>query len=229
VDFSHFLSSWILPPPGSTYGASIDSIYYFILWITGAIFVVTEALLIAFSIRYRRKEGRRAYYSHGHTAVEIIWTVIPAILLIYMGIASQTLWSQLRQPGKFPSRPLVIRVMAEQWLWHFKYAGADGAFDTDDDLNVQNAFHIPIDTPVRLELASQDVIHGFYLPDMRVHQDAVPGLTSLLWLQSNKAGTYELRCTQFCGTNHYEMKGQLTVDSSEAYKAWQETVKAEAF
>lgn len=229
MNFSQFLSSWILPPAASTYGARIDSIYYLILWVTGIIFVLVELTLIIFSIRYRQKPGQKALYSHGNTRLEIIWTAIPAAFLIYMGLSSQALWSDLRSTAKFPTNPLVIRVMAEQWLWHFKYAGADGKFDTDDDLNVQNAFHVPVDTPVRIELASQDVIHGFYLPDLRLHQDAVPGLTSLLWVQANKTGTYDLRCTQFCGTNHYEMKGQLTVDSADDFKAWQATAKAESF
>jgi cytochrome c oxidase subunit II len=229
VNFSQFLTSWILPTPVSTYGARIDSIYYLILWVTGIIFVATEVTLIYFAIKYRRKDGQKALYSHGNTKLEIVWTVIPALFLIYMGLASQTLWSDLRSASKFPANPLVIRVLGEQWLWHFKYAGEDGKFDTDDDLNVQNSFHIPVDTPVRFELASQDVIHGFFLPDLRLHQDAVPGLTSLLWVQVNKPGSYELRCTQFCGTNHYEMKGQLTVDSAEDYKTWMASAKAESF
>jgi len=194
--------------------------YYLILWITGAIFVLTEAALVIFSIRYRHREGRKAHYTHGNTRIEIIWTTIPALILVYMGFASQNLWSELRQPGKFPSNPLIIKVQAEQWLWHFKYP---------DDTTVENSFHIPIDQPVRFEVTSQDVIHGFYLPDFRVHQDAVPGLTSLVWLQANKLGTYDIRCTQFCGTNHYQMKAQITVDKPEDYQAWLANAKATAF
>jgi cytochrome c oxidase subunit 2 len=229
VNFSSFLSGWLLPPSVSTFGPRIDSLYYVILWVTGIIFVLTEAALIIFSIRYRRKEGRRAHYTHGNTRIEIIWTTIPALILVYMGFASQTLWSELRQPGLFPANPVVIRVLAEQWLWHFKYAGPDGVFGTSDDITVDNAFHIPLNQPVRFEVTSQDVIHGFYLPDFRVHQDAVPGLTSLVWLQANKLGTYDIRCTQFCGTNHYQMKAQITVDSPQDYQAWLTNAKAAAF
>jgi cytochrome c oxidase subunit 2 len=124
---------------------------------------------------------------------------------------------------------LTIKVGAEQWLWHFKYAGPDGAFGTEDDIAVDNAFHVPIDQPVRFELTAQDVIHGFYLPDLRIHQDAVPGLTSLLWFQANKAGTYDVRCTQFCGTNHYQMKAQITVEPLQDYQSWLAGAKAAAF
>jgi cytochrome c oxidase subunit 2 len=224
-----FISGWLPPAPVSTFGARIDQMYYFILWITGIIFVLTESALIYFSIRYRRQDGKKAYYTHGNTRIEIIWTTIPALILLYMGFASQNLWSELRQPTKFPQDALVIKVQAEQWLWHFKYAGPDGVFGTADDITVDNAFHIPIGQPVRFEVTSQDVIHGFYLPDFRVHQDAVPGLTSLVWLQATQLGTYDVRCTQFCGTNHYQMKGQITVDTPEDYKAWLANSKAAAF
>src|SRR4051812_41307404 len=99
--FSKFLTGWVLPAPASPFGPRIDAVYYFILWVTGIIFVGTEAALVLFSIRYRRREGKKAYYSHGNTTIEIIWTAIPAMLLVYMGIASQTLWSELRQPSRF--------------------------------------------------------------------------------------------------------------------------------
>jgi cytochrome c oxidase subunit 2 len=229
VNFSTFLSGWVLKPSVSTFGPQIDSIYYVILWITGIIFVLTEAALVLFSILYRQKEGKKAHYTHGNTTVEIIWTTIPALLLVYMGIASQNLWSQMRQPSLFPSNPTVIKVLAEQWIWHFRYPGPDGVFGTEDDIVVDNSFHVPLDQPVRFEVTAQDVIHGFYLPDLRVHQDAVPGLTSLVWLQANKVGAYDLRCTQFCGTNHYQMKGEMTVDTPQDYQAWLANSKAAAF
>jgi cytochrome c oxidase subunit II len=229
VNFSQFLSGWLLPPSVSTFGPELDSIYYFILWVTGVIFFLTEAALIYFSIRYRRRKGQTAHYTHGNTVVEIVWTTIPALLLIYMGIVSQDLWAQIRQPSRFPPNPIVIKAVGEQWLWQFKYAGDDGEFNTEDDISVHNSIHIPINTPVRFDGTAQDVIHGFYVPDFRLHQNVVPGLITPMWVEANKTGTYEIRCTQFCGTNHYEMKGQITVDTPEDYKAWLTSVKAEAF
>jgi cytochrome c oxidase subunit 2 len=94
---------------------------------------------------------------------------------------------------------------------------------------VQNNFHIPVNQPVLFELHAQDVIHGFYIPDLRIHQDAVPGIVSTVWVQATKVGQYELRCTQFCGTNHFQMKALLTVESPEDYQAWLKSAKAEAF
>lgn len=229
MKFSEIFTGWLLPPSVSTYGPQLDSIYYFILWVTGIIFVLTEAALIIFAIRYRRKAGRKAHYTHGSTVVEIIWTTIPALLLVYMGIISQDLWSQLRQPGRFPANAIPIKVMGEQWLWHFTYPGPDGKLGTEDDIAIQNDFHIPINQPVRFEASAMDVIHGFYLPDLRVHQNVVPGLVSPMWVEANKIGKYDLRCTQLCGTNHYEMRGSVTVDTMEDYNAWLANSKSEAF
>jgi len=190
---------------------------------TGIVFVLTEATLIYFCFRYRARPGQKASPSHGSTRAEIIWTAIPAAILVVLGIMSQTLWAKLRQPKNFPESAIVVRVMAEQWLWHFKYAAPDG------EIEVQNDFHIPVNQPVRFELTSQDVIHGFYIPALRVNQDAVPGITSTVWVEANQTGQYELRCTQFCGTNHYQMKGQLTVDTTEEFQAWLKNAKAAAF
>jgi len=220
---SKIFSGWLLAPSASTYGPSIDHLYNLVLLITGVLFVLTEATLVYFALRYRAKPGQKAFYSHGSTKAEMIWTAVPAAILVALGIMSQNLWAKLRQPSHFPQPAITVQVMAEQWLWHFKYQGPDG------EVEVQNDFHIPVGTNVLFVLNAQDVIHGFYLPDMRVNQDAVPGVTSTVWVQSDKPGQYDLRCTQFCGTNHYQMKGTLTVESPEEFQAWLKGAKAAAF
>src|SRR5438552_9321165 len=220
---SKILSGWLLAPSVSTIGPSVDHLYNIVLAITGFFFVVTEAALIYFSLRYRARPGQKAFYSHGSTPAEIVWTAVPAVILIALGIMSQTLWAKLRQPGNFPEPEIKVRVLAEQWLWHFKYDGPDG------DIEVQNDFHIPVGKKVLFVLNSQDVIHGFYLPDLRINQDAVPGVTSTVWVQVDQPGQYELRCTQFCGTNHYQMKGTLTVEGDADFQTWLKGAKAAAF
>jgi cytochrome c oxidase subunit II len=220
---SKIFSGWLLAPSVSTYGPQIDQLYNIVLLITGVVFVLTEASLIYFAFRYRAKAGQKAFYSHGSTSAELIWTAVPAAILVALGVMSQNLWAKLRQPTNFPEPAMTVRVMAEQWLWHFKYDGPDG------EVEVQNDFHIPVGKNVRFELNSQDVIHGFYLPDLRINQDAVPGITSTVWVEVDKPGQYELRCTQFCGTNHYQMKGQLTVESPDEFQAWLKSSKAAAF
>src|SRR5688572_23182174 len=220
---SKIFSGWLLAPSASTYGPQIDSLYNLVLVITVIAFVLTEVALIWFSLRYRAKAGQPAYYSHGSTKAEIIWTAVPTAILVMLGFMSQSLWAKLRVPANYPQPDLTVQVMAEQWLWHYKFEGPEG------EVEVQNDFHIPVGKNVRFDLKAQDVIHGFYIPDLRVHQDAVPGITSSVWVQATKTGTYELRCTQFCGTNHYQMKGQIIVDTPEDFDAWVKNAKAEAF
>jgi len=219
----NLLSGWLLSPSASTVGPEIDRLYNLVLWITGVVFVLTEAALIYFCFRYRERPGQKAHATHGNTTAEMIWTAIPAAIMIALGFMSQNLWAKLRQPKNFPEPEIVVNVLAEQWLWHFKYDGPQGQID------VQNDFHIPVGKKVHFILNSQDVIHGFYLPELRINQDAVPGITSSVWVEVTRAGTYELRCTQFCGTNHYQMKGSITAETPEEFQAWLKGAKAEAF
>ncbi len=220
---SKMFSGWLLGPSASTYGPQIDSLYNLVLIITGVAFVLTEVALIWLAIRYRARPGQTAYYSHGSTKAEVVWTAVPAVILVILGFMSQNLWAKLRLQQNYPAPDITVKVMAEQWLWHFKVEGPEG------EIEVQNDFHIPVGKNVRFELRAQDVIHGFYIPDLRVHQDAVPGIVSTVWVQATKPGTYEIRCTQFCGTNHYQMKGQIIVDTPEDYSAWLKNAKADAF
>jgi cytochrome c oxidase subunit 2 len=221
---SNLLSGWLLAPSVSTLGPDIDHLYNLVLLLTGVIFVLTEGTLVWFCLRYRAKPGQKAASSHGNPQAEMIWTAVPAAIMIALGIMSQNLWAKLRQPANFPEPEIVVKVMAEQWLWHFKYTMPDGS-----EIESQNDFHIPVGKKVRFELTSQDVIHGFYIPDLRINQDAVPGITSSVWAEATQTGQHELRCTQFCGTNHYQMKGELTVDTPEQFQAWLQASKASAF
>jgi cytochrome c oxidase subunit 2 len=221
-----FVSGWLLAPSGSSFGPSIDRLYYLVLWITGVVFVLVQGALVAFCWRYRRKNNRAEHYSHGNTAAELLWSAIPAAILAALGFFAQDLWSALRS---LPEKPAVtVRVQAEQWLWHFQYAGLDGRFDTPDDVTVDNEAHVPAGEPVVFELKALDVIHGFYVPALRIHNDAMPGLTAKVWVRA-QPGRYDLRCTQFCGTNHYQMRGLITAEPAEAFKAWLQSAKAESF
>ena len=220
---STILSGWLLSPSASTMGPDVDHLYNLVLILTAVVFVLTEAALIFFCLRYRERPGQKVSPSHGSTQAEIIWTAIPAAIMITLGFMSQNLWAKLRQPANFPEPAIVVKVMAEQWLWHFKYDGPEG------EIQVENDFHIPVGKVVKFELNAQDVIHGFYIPDLRINQDAVPGITSTVWVEATRTGQFELRCTQFCGTNHYQMKGNLTVETPEEFQAWLKGAKASAF
>lgn len=216
---------WWLPENVSTYGVEIDRGFYIILWITGIIFVAVEATLLIFLIRYRQRDGRRAHYTHGSDRLEIIWTVIPALILVWLAFFSQNLWAQIR--GAVPEGAPEVEITAEQFAWNVRYPGDDRQFGTEDDIETLNQLHLPLLEPVVIHVKSKDVIHSFFLPDFRVKQDAVPGLTTKIWVKATKPGDYEIACAELCGLGHYRMKGFLTVEEPAAFAAWLVQAKSE--
>ncbi|MFQ5898698.1 MAG: cytochrome c oxidase subunit II [Candidatus Methylomirabilia bacterium] len=209
--------SW-LPENVSTYGADIDFIFYLIYYITAAVFVLVTVLMVAFLIMYRHREGRRAAYSHGNTALEIIWTVVPAVILIVLTFVSMPSWARIKI--QIPESDLKIRVTAKQFNWEVQYPGPDGTFDTDDDKVFDNEIHVPVAKPVVLGLRSRDVIHSLFLPELRFKQDVVPGREILQWFEAIKPGKYEMPCAELCGFGHSGMKGWLYVHTPEEYAQW---------
>lgn len=210
-----------LPEDVSTYGHDIDSLFYLIYYITGVAFVLVTVLMVLFVVMYReRNDGRRATYSHGNTTLEIIWTVIPAAIFITLSFMSVSSWAKIKRHA--PESDFEIAVAAKQFNWEVSYAGADGKLGTDDDVKFDNDIHVPVNKAVRVQLSSKDVIHSFFLPNLRLKQDAVPGRTVLVWFEVVKPGKYELPCAELCGFGHSGMKGWLYVHSVEDYKKWAE-------
>ena len=214
-----------LPEGISTVAPAIDRLFYTILWITGAVFLLVQGTLLVFLIRYRRRPGVAAAYTQGNTMAEIVWTVIPAIIMIWLALSSQRVWASLR--GTPPPHALEIEITAEQFAWNIRYAGADGAFDTADDITTINQLHLPVHQVALIRLKSKDVIHSFFVPVFRFKQDAVPGLTGRLWVEPVKVGHYEIACAELCGLGHYRMRGFLTVEPAEAFAAWLAAQRAE--
>lgn len=212
--------NWQLPENVSTFGGEIDSLYVLILWITAAIFILVEAALVLFVIRYRHREGRKAAYIHGHTRAEVIWTVIPFAIVVFLAFKSAGTWMHVKSADAMPANALELRVTAKQFEWNVTYPGADGAIDTEDDFVVRNQLHIPVGRPVRLTLSAEDVIHSFFLPEFRVKQDAVPGMEIPVWFEATRAGEFMLGCAELCGTGHTRMKGEVTVHETADFERW---------
>jgi cytochrome c oxidase subunit II len=214
--------SWKLPAPGSLLGAEIDSIYYMILIITGVIFLLVEATLVFFVLRYRHKEGRQASYVHGHTKTEVIWTLVPLVLVLWIVFASMNVWLEAKASDRRhdPATALPLRVTAKQFEWNVTYPGPDGRLDTEDDFVKRNQLQLPVDRDVRVELMSEDVIHSFFLPVFRVKQDAVPGMRIAVWFRTNAVGEFPLGCAELCGLGHYRMRGAVTVHEQAAFDRW---------
>ena len=216
-----------LPEDVSTFGQEIDSLFYLIYYITAVTFILVTVLMVVFLIKYRDQGGRRATYSHGNTTLEIIWTIIPAVILIVLAFMSASTWAKVKRHA--PDSDFELQVTAKQFNWEVVYPGADRKFDTPDDVKFDNDLHVPVNKVVRVYLGSKDVIHSFYLPNLRLRQDAVPGRTILVWFEATKPGKYELPCSQLCGFGHSGMKGWLYVHTPEEYTKWaQENLAAKS-
>ena len=241
--------NWWLPPQGSTFAPEIDGMFTAILIITGITFVLVEVGLVWFIFAYRQRPGRKAHYTHGNTKAEVIWTAIPAVTMVILGLASNGMWVKIKGRNSVPANAYTIGVHAKQFEWWFTYPGADGKLgrvvptlvsktnptgldSTDtaalDDIVVRNQMHVMTGRPVVAYLSAEDVIHSFYVPEFRVRQDVVPGLVIKSWFEATVPGTYELGCSQLCGLGHYKMRAQVYVHTQADYDAWLQQRAAQA-
>jgi cytochrome c oxidase subunit 2 len=218
---------WWLPENVSTFGADIDWLFKLIYWITGITFVLVSVTFLAFLVVYRDRPGRRARYTHGNTSLEIIWTVVPALILVVLTLLTVPAWSRVKMT--MPATDFVVQVTAKQFNFQITYPGADGKFGTADDKTLLDEMHVPVGKPIRVNLRSQDVIHSFFVPQFRLKQDAVPGREIPAWFEVTKPGKYELPCAELCGFGHSGMKGWVYAHTPEEYARWAaENLRAEA-
>ncbi len=211
------MMSW-LPENVSTYGKDIDRLFYLIYYITGATFLLVAVTMVAFLILYRHREGRPARYTHGNTTLEIIWTIVPAVILVVLSFMSQATWGHVK--GHMPPADVHVQVTAKQFNWEVTYPGPDGKLGTQDDLEMENEVHVPVNKVIIVHLKSKDVIHSFFLPNFRLKQDAVPGREIQAWFQATKPGRYELPCAELCGFGHSGMRGWVYVHPADEYDKW---------
>lgn len=229
------------PPNVTVGGKQIDAILNFIFWLTAIVFILVQAVFIYYLIRYRRKAGAKAHYSHGNNFLEIIWTTLPVLIFLGLGIYSNHVWFELhRNP---PPDAIQVNISSFQFGWEMRYGGKDNQLGEIDvkTISNQNKFGvspddaagkddfvsselvIPYGKPVHILLNSRDVIHSFYVPSFRLYQDAVPGRTiSWVWFEVEKRGDFELACSQLCGIGHFNMKAPIRVVSPEDYAKWYE-------
>ncbi len=177
-----------LPEGVSTYSARIDQMFYVILVVTGIAFFLTEGLLFYFAWRYRHREGVRARYTHGNSRLEVVWTVVPAVMLVFLGLASKTVWGEIK--GSIPPTDQEVVVMASQFDWEVRYKGADGQFDTADDVVIHNEMHIPLGVPTKTgdyEIACAELC-GFGHGTMRGMLTVMEPQPFEEWLKQQEAG-----------------------------------------
>lgn len=226
-----------LPADVSAHGRQIDHLFNFILYLTGAVFVATEVVMFYFMWKYDGAKNTAApKFTHGSHTLELVWTLLPAGTLLFIAIYQINAWAEVKinKPAIDP----IVEVRARQFEWRLRYpytvdlekssqAGRTIYTYGKDDVYVVNDMHIPVDEEILLDLKSEDVLHSFFLPNLRVKQDAVPGSTIPVWFRAKKTGTYDLVCAELCGWGHYKMRGRLTVESRQDFDHWLATQKAE--
>jgi cytochrome c oxidase subunit II len=208
------------PAGVSTYAGDIDRLFNIILVITGLIFLIVFVTLLVFVVKYRHREGRRAFHIHGDTRAELIWTGVPLVIVFFIAGISMGPWLRIRDYDRFPPPQLEIAVTAKQFEWNVTYPGPDRRLGTPDDFTRRNQLHLPVGRVVHVHLTAEDVIHSFFLPEFRVKQDAVPGMSIPVWFEPTTVGTYALGCAELCGNGHYRMRGTVTVYDADEFDRW---------
>jgi cytochrome c oxidase subunit 2 len=224
---------WWFPPAISTHAAAVDRQFMITIVVVGLAFTLAQIGLGWMVWKYREgATSGAATYTHGDNRLEVLWTVVTAVIFIGLGVMGQSVWASLRL-NNAPAGSFQVEVVAQQFQWNFHYAGKDGLFgrsepkliddsalnfvgldDTDPntgDDSVTSALAIPVNRPVELILRSKDVIHSFWVPPLRFKQDLVPGMAIRVHFTATKVGKYELACAELCGQNHFKMKSYMLV------------------
>lgn len=217
------------PDQASTYAAELDGVFYLIFWVVGVWFVLAEGALIFFAIRYWRRPGRPASSVAGRTLKHASWILVPAVLVLGLDLGIDVVGTRAfdRVKLEIPDGEVQIRVSAKQFEWSGIYPGPDRALGTSDDLIVPTEIHVPVGQVINMTLVSEDVIHSFFVPELRLKQDIVPGRAIPAWFEATKVGRYELGCAELCGLAHYRMRGVLVVEPVRDYLAWLSEKQAE--
>jgi len=208
----------LFPEQASTIAGGVDALYYFLNIVSGFFSILIFVFIFYFAVRYRRRPSNFGPVQvEGHLGIELLWTVIPFGLTMVMFVWGSVLFIE---NSRIPDDAQDIYVVGKQWMWKIQHPGGRREI---------NELHVPVGQPVKLTLASQDVIHSFYIPAFRVKQDAVPGMQIDYWFTPNLAGNFEIACAELCGLGHYRMRAFLTVDASQAdFDRWfQEQVAAQ--
>jgi cytochrome c oxidase subunit 2 len=247
--------NWLgLPPAASAHAGEIDQLIVLVHWLMLVLFVGWGCFFVYVLFRFRRKANPKANYTGAKgklsKGLEVAVAAIEVVLLLFYAIPA---WARRVTNLPSESEAVVVRVVGEQFAWNVHYPGADGKFgrtniklvsadnplgldrtdpDAKDDITDINQLHVPVNRPVLIHLSSKDVIHSFGLYEMRVKQDAVPGLEMPIWFvptvttadmraRLGKADfDYEITCSQLCGLGHFRMRGYVVVQSDAEYAAW---------
>jgi cytochrome c oxidase subunit 2 len=197
--------------PASDFGRAVDQLFTGIVWWAAVVFILVEALLVVALVRFRHREGRPAPRpTHGHTVLEITWTLAPAVILVF--VAVPTVRTIFATAGEAPADALKVQVIGHQWWWEYKYPTLG--------ITTANEMHLPAGKPVQVSITSADVIHSFWVPALGGKRDAIPGHVTRIAFQADTAGDYSGQCAEFCGASHANMRLRVVVQSDSGFERW---------
>jgi cytochrome c oxidase subunit 2 len=200
-----------LPDPASEQMKRIEDVYWFATIICIGIFALVMSVLIYSVMTFRAapEDESDGPSIHGHTGLEIVWTVVPAILVIAIGVVSAVVLSQNGDAGK---NPMTVKVFAQQFSWRFEYPDSKGIKSYE--------LVIPVNRNITFKLQSADVIHSFWIPAMGQKQDLVPGIDTSIVITPTRTGHFPLVCAELCGLGHATMRSPVTVVSQADFDKW---------
>jgi cytochrome c oxidase subunit II len=196
------------PTGASSHALGVDLLYSFLVVLSLVMTLLIFATIAIFGMKYRRQHGREAQPIEGSLILEIAWSIIPLGIFFLIFAWGAVLYFQMRTP---PRDAAEIYVVGKQWMWKLQHVEGQREI---------NSMHVPVDRDIKLIMTSQDVIHSFFVPEFRLKQDVVPGRYTTLWFRATRPGTYHLFCTQYCGTQHSGMIGEVVVMNPADYQAW---------
>ncbi len=200
----------LFPQEASLAARQVDLLFLFLFTVCGSVTLLVACLLVFFAVYYRRRRGAvgNPPETPSSEALEWFWTLTPLVIFAFIFVWGARVYFNAYRP---PSDAATIYVVGKQWMWKFQHPEGQREID---------ALHVPIGRPIRLLMTSQDVIHSLFIPDFRIHMDLVPDRYSTVWFQATRLGRYHLFCSQYCGTNHAGMSGEVIVMPPADYAKW---------
>ncbi len=202
--------------PRGDFAEMVDSVFMTTVYLAGIVFVLVEGALLIALFKFRGKPSdAEPKQIHGSTTVEIIWTIIPAVVLAVVAVPTvRAIMATAEVPASSPDgqKPLKVEVIGHQWFWEFRYP--------ELGITTANELHVPINRTIDLRMKSADVIHAFWVPQFAGKRDVFPNRETRLWFTAEVTGEFPGACAEFCGTEHARMDFYLMVDSANAFKTW---------
>lgn len=200
-----------MPESASTVSNQVDAVYLLLVGVSAILTLIVGIAVVVFAIKYRRRPGNEIPVEYkAYPWLEDAFIGLMFVVFMGLFVAGAKLYFTVQRP---PDDALSVYATGRQWMWKFQHVGGQAEI---------NELHVPVGRPVRLTMASEDVIHSFFVPAFRIKRDVLPSRYTETWFQATKTGKFHLFCTEYCGTEHSKMIGTVTVMEPGAYQAWLE-------